>query len=414
MALFYAIAAVIALMTTAGILLPLWLNREAERSRAARDAAVYRDQIEELDRDVARGLVSGTDAAGSRAEIARRLIAAQAKAERTGTVGPAPWRMSRPVGALALVLLPAVGIGVYLSVGEPALPDRPFAERPVAEQRAGVARLPGQQSRPSQAEAEAAVAARVGPPVASGNETVDGEDRALLERLETVLKERPEDVAGRRLLATAYMRRARHAEAARVFSEIAGILGPRAEGEVFESQAESMILAADGYVSPEAERVLQTALRLDPSLPVARYYAGIALAQQGRLTDAVGIWERLEADTPPDAPWRGAVLDVLAEARIALQGPAAPGPTPEDMEAAAAMSAEDREAMIAGMVARLDDRLAEESGTPEEWVRLIRARLQLGQPEAAREAYARSQAALSGSEAGFVREQALILGVIEE
>ncbi len=414
MALFFALAGAIALATAGAVLLPLWLNREAERSRAARDAAVYRDQLEELDRDVARGLVSEGDAAGSRAEIARRLIAAQAKAERTGTVAPAPWAASRPVGLAALVLLPLAGLGVYLAVGAPALPDRPFAERPVAEQRAGLAQLPGQETRPSQAEAEAAAAERRARGGAAAESPVTAEDRALLERLETVLEGRPEDVEGRRLLAGAYMRRGRHAEAAEVFGEIAAILGPRAEGELFESRAEAMILAADGYVSPEAERALETALRLDPGLPVARYYAGIALAQQGNLPDAVRLWERLAEEAPRDAPWRPAVLEVLAEARMAMRGQGGPGPTAEEMEAAAAVSPEERAEMIAGMVARLDDRLDREGGTPEEWVRLIRARVQLGQREAAREAFARSQEALSGSEAGFVREQALLLGVIEE
>jgi cytochrome c-type biogenesis protein CcmH len=248
----------------------------------------------------------------------------------------------------------------------------------------------------------------------------------MIGRLERVLENRPDDARGHRLLADGYARLGRHAEAWRTYETLIDILGGDAEPALHAAQAESMIRAAGGYVSPEAEAALSRALLRDPSLPIARLYQGLAQAQRGRLGQAVATWEALEADAAEDAPWRGALERMLARARdqqagggtIARAAPstggAEPGPGRADMEAAAEMSREERQAMITGMVQSLDQRLAEEGGGPEEWVRLIRARMQLGETEAAREAYRRSQEALEGSEAGFVRERALLLGVIEQ
>jgi cytochrome c-type biogenesis protein CcmH len=106
-----------------------------------------------------------------------------------------------------------------------------------------------------------------------------------------------------------------------------------------------------------------------------------------------------------------------AVARAALPGAAqsAPGPGAAEIEAAGAMTPEERQAMIASMVARLEDRLTTDGGTVEEWLRLINAYVQLGKPDEARRAYALGAAALDGSaEAGALREQALIMGVISE
>lgn len=410
---FIAVAAGLVLATLAVIAWPMLSARGREASRAARDADVFRDQLAELERDVERGLLAEEEARGTRAEISRRLIAAVQKAERTEALGPAPRSLTVRAASAAAVAVPLFALAVYWVTGAPGRPDMPFAERPAAEQRAALASLPGQ-ARMSQAEAEELVAAQEGgAPAAARPET---EEDRMLARLEALLAERTEDVEGRRLLADAYMRRGRFSEAAVVLGEIGRLLGPRAEAGVFAEQAEAMVLAAGGYVSPEAERALSRALALDERHPTARYYAGLSLAQRGRLADAIALWERLRADSPPDAPWIEVVEGTLADARRALDGEGAglAGPSPADLAAAEAMSPEDRQAMIEGMVAGLEERLTSEGGSPEEWVRLLQARMRLGQVEEARRAFDLSQQALAGSEAGFVREQALTLGVIAE
>jgi cytochrome c-type biogenesis protein CcmH len=108
-------------------------------------------------------------------------------------------------------------------------------------------------------------------------------------------------------------------------------------------------------------------------------------AQQGRPDLAFPIWRNLMAESTADAPWLDPIrlqieeVAALAGERVTLAdlpqpaAPAAPGPTPEQIEAAAEMAPEDRSAMIEGMVAGLADRLATEGGPPEDWARLITA-----------------------------------------
>ncbi|MEM9148763.1 MAG: c-type cytochrome biogenesis protein CcmI [Pseudomonadota bacterium] len=423
MGVFYAVAGAMAVLAVGAVLVPLLRGGAREISRAARDAAVYRDQLAELERDVERGVLSAEQSAGSRAELARRLIAASARAETTEALGPAPRPVSRSLGLIGLVALPIAALALYGGLGTPSQPDAPYEQRPLAEQRAGLANIPGRQIRPSQADAEAEIARNGGLPVAPPNV----EEDALLNQLRGVLAERPQDIEGRLLLANALMRRGAYAEAAGLFEQIAALQGPRADGTVFARQTEAMVLAAGGYVSPEAERALANALQLAPEFPATRYFAGLALAQRGDFDRAIAIWERLLRDSPRDAPWLASLEVMLTDARLARsRGPfagqaappgtptTAPGPSAGDIAAAQDLTPEERQAMIGDMVARLEDRLTTEGGEPEEWLRLINARLQLGQREQARRAYALGAEALDGSAASFLREQALVLGVIEE
>ena len=83
--------------------------------------------------------------------------------------------------------------------------------------------------------------------------------------------------------------------------------------------------------------------------------------------------------------------DIAKERSQALQfienkqtmGLSAPGPSQQDIQDAAGLSAEDRQAMILGMVENLAEKLNAEPDNPAGWIRLIRSRLVLGQTEQA-------------------------------
>jgi cytochrome c-type biogenesis protein CcmH len=106
-----------------------------------------------------------------------------------------------------------------------------------------------------------------------------------------------------------------------------------------------MILAAGGYVSPEAEAALVRGLELEPRNGTARYYAGLMYAQQGRPDLAFPIWRNLMAESTAEAPWLDPIrlqieeVAALAGERVTLAScrspvrPPAPGPTAEQMEA---------------------------------------------------------------------------------
>jgi cytochrome c-type biogenesis protein CcmI len=127
-------AAVVALLA-----LPL-LKRGRGADEAHPDLAVYRDQLAELDREVAQGLLPETQAAAARLEIQRRLLAAASEAEKAP---PARWSgKAVQLGAVLVLLLPAAAAAIYLDIGSPQLPASPFAARaPVGAQNRELATL---------------------------------------------------------------------------------------------------------------------------------------------------------------------------------------------------------------------------------------------------------------------------------
>src|SRR5690606_1125425 len=205
--------------------------------------------------------------------------------------------------------------------------------------------LGGTSIRPGQEEAESAMAGRL-----PEQETPDPRYAELVAKLEGVVAERPDDLQGQRLLANALMNLGRYAEGWRAHDRVIDLSGGAADAGTHASKAEGMILAAGGYVSPEAESEIERALKLDPTLPIARYYAGVALRQAGRTEEAVAMWERLRRDSPDDAPYLPWLDMMLADARPeGSPGPgpstAAPGPSETEIAAAQQLSPEDRAAM---------------------------------------------------------------------
>jgi cytochrome c-type biogenesis protein CcmH len=406
MVLFYAVTGAMALATALMLVWPLIARHGGVEPGMPRDAQLYRDQLDEVERDLARGTINAGEAAGARADVSRRLIGATERAEAAGAPGPAPRLHSHLLTGIALIGAPALALALYLANGMPGQPDIPYAGRPAA----------GQEARPSQTEAEAAFTPIPAPPL-SGEQ----QDYAtMIARLETVLEQRPNDARGLELLASGYMRLGRYGEAWRAYEKLAVVTGDPAEAELHASMAEAMVLAAGGYVSPEAERALDQALARDPALAMARYYRGLLMAQNGRIDEAIATWETLRAEAPEGAAWRDFLDSVLAETASqdgasegASEGLA--GPSAADIEAAGALTPEERQEMIATMVARLDQRLTTEGGEVEEWLRLMNAYDRLGQRGDAARIARLGIAAFSGSaEAGFLREQALVMGLFDE
>ncbi len=402
MLLFYAVAGALALVTGLALAGPILRGRGSAETRAAQDARLYRDQLGEIERDCARGLISGDAAKSARAEISRRLLAAAARAEAGGTLAPAPRLPSGVIAAAALIGAPSLAFTVYLANGSPDMPDRPHALRQAM----------ARQAQPSQHDAEAAVA----PPAAQQPSAESEEFARLIAQLEEVLAARPDDVQGLRLLAGGYARLGRNAEAWRAYERLVRLVGADSEPNLLADQLGAMVAAAGGYVSPEARAVLAEADARIPDNPMVRYYGALALAQAGEIAGAVAAWEKLRAESPPDAPWLEVVDAMLAEAHAMLApgitAPVTPGPGADDVAAAAELSPDERQTMIESMVMRLETRLGAEGGSVEEWVRLINALVQLGRPEDAQRVYGQARAAITDrTEAGFLREQALLLGV---
>jgi len=98
----------------------------ASTARNEREAALalHRAQLDELDRDLAVGLIAPAEHVTAQLEVQRRLLAADASADRAATRG------RRHLGTwLALGAVPLAAIGLYLTEGHPTLPAQPLAPR---------------------------------------------------------------------------------------------------------------------------------------------------------------------------------------------------------------------------------------------------------------------------------------------
>jgi cytochrome c-type biogenesis protein CcmH len=367
--LFWGIAGLVVLTSLVIVIAPMLRGEGRSERRASYDMQIYRDQLAEIDRDVARGVITSEEAENVRVEVARKLLAAADAEARESAAGTAPRRFSRAAGAAVGVVALLLTSWIYLSVGAPAMPDQPLAERLARQAEARA-------NRPRQEAVETIVAEnRPAPPAAA-----PAEDAALVDRLIEVLAARPDDLEGHRLLVRSLASLGRFPEAWRAQERVVAILGEAATGDELVHLAELMIVATDGYVSPEAEGALAEALGRDPLNAPGRYYSGLTLLQGGRPDLAYRLWSGLLEEGPPDAPWTRAIEaeidDVALMAGLPPRGAPLPG-MGAGPEAGTGPSLEglgdDEQAMIDAMVATLGTRLAAEGGPPEDWARLIRS-----------------------------------------
>jgi cytochrome c-type biogenesis protein CcmH len=112
---------ILALMTGVAICAVIWPIAQAREFRSGSEVEVYRDQLDELERDLKAGSIGETEAKAARVEIARRLLAAAdaAEAEQAQGIPTVVGRYRRAAIVAALLLLPAGAIGLYLQLGSP-------------------------------------------------------------------------------------------------------------------------------------------------------------------------------------------------------------------------------------------------------------------------------------------------------
>ena len=374
--IFWIVAGALTACVVAGLLMPLLRRPPANIDRSAYDLAVYRDQLAEVDRDLARGEIGAEQAAAARTEIERRLLAIASAADapadtQVETAQPQP--IARRMTSIVLaVTVPVAAVGTYLFLGAPGAPSQPFAKRTTTLDATT-------QAAPAMAQ--------------------------LAERMAERLATAPDDRDGWILLARTYTELGRFADAARAYGD--AIEAGFDEAEMYAAQGESLTAAADGTVVLEARQAFAAALERNPDQPRARYYAGLALAQDGRLREAMNVWTAVLRESPAQAPWRAFIAAQVRRAASSLgeepppeaaeEAPAtagAPGPSQADVEAAGEMSAEERVAFIRTMVARLASRMEEEPGDLDGWLRLARAYGVLGEAENAKGALVSAEALL--------------------
>jgi cytochrome c-type biogenesis protein CcmH len=347
---------------------PLLGEGESGAARASFDSAVYRDQLNEIESDRARGLIAEKDAEAARTEIARRLLAADAEVQ-AGERGASTVPMRALAAGLAVVL-PLFAISLYLQYGSPRLPDQPL-----------IARL----SAPG----------------------ADKNLEALVARVEARLREHPEEGAGWDAIAPVYMSWGRFADAADAYEQAIRLLGESPKR--LAGQGRALVFEQGGVVNEDARKALERALVLDSTLMDARVLLILAKEQDGKLAEAAAEWRALLEKSPADAPWRAVAEKRLADLEAKLSGkPVATeapraqatddgAPSAAEVAAAERMGPAERKAMIERMVDGLANRLAEKGDDLPGWLKLVRAYAVLERKEDALKALERARTQFSGN-----------------
>ncbi len=350
---------ILALMTAAALFAVIWpLAQNGKAARSGSDVAVYRDQLDEVERDLAAGTIGKTEAEAARVEISRRLLAAADTAEAGPALLPAATAWYRRTGIIVAVLLLPIGAGgLYLRIGSPSLASEGLVAQGDAQ--------PNKQA---------------------GIEN-------LVAKVEEHLQNNPKDGRGWEVLAPVYMQLGRYSDSVNAWRSALQFLGESADRQA--NLGEALMAQANGAVTAEAQAAFTRAVTLDGTTVSARYYLGVAAEQDGRREDAAKIWRDLIADAPADERWVSDVRTALARVDGKAAAPL-PGPTPAQMAAAANQSPDQQTAMIQGMVDGLAARLKKDGSDLDGWVRLVRSYKVLGQPDKVQSAIADAQRALAG------------------
>jgi cytochrome c-type biogenesis protein CcmH len=364
-----------------------FLFRNANAGDTASSIDVYKDQLAEVERDKAQGLIEEAEAASARLEIERRILSA-GKAENEPAERIAPnWQYHMVTGVAAIVVLGSVGL--YASLGRPEL----AGVSPQAQQ-AAVAATTEPQGQVTQA---------------ADGQQAGGDVNAMVKRLEQRLEANPKDADSWRVLGWSYDNTGRYKEAVTAYGRAVELQKDNALLRALYGEAQ--VKAADGMVTVAALATFEEVLAINPNDERARFFKGVAKEQKGNNQGAIDDWLELYKIAPAGAEWaedlrtrivetaQKANIDVsakLAEAKPAPAAgaqassapahPGAAGPSASDIENAKQMSAEDRQAMVSNMVDRLAGRLETSPKDPDGWIMLIRSRVAMKDTDKARAA----------------------------
>ncbi len=417
----WIILTLMAAVCAAVLTIPLVRRHEARADARAATIAVLKDQLADVDVQLAAGTIPAADAEGLRVEIKRRMLAAgHIPEELRGGFG------SRALGGVAIGLAALVAFAaaaLYASMGRPDM--------------GGIA-VPGA-AAPGAPGAVAAAAPAAADPQA-------GEIAGLIAGLEKKMAANPGDPEGWRMLGWSYFQTQRFADSAAAYAKAVAL---KPDGPGYQSAyGEALVQAANGDVTPAAVAAFTKARAQDGADARARYFLGLMKQQQGDSKGAIDDWIALLGESASDAPWvpqlRSVIEQSATDAKIdvsarlaALKQPASggasvapppmpalaggggapagvmPGPSAAQVAGAAAMNPADRQAMIRGMVDGLAAKLAANPRDEAGWLRLMRARSVLGDAPAAAKARNDALAAFAGDAAaqGRIRAAASEIGI---
>ena len=281
MILFWAIGGALAALALWLVLRPLLARRErASVSRRAANIAIYRDQVRELDADLAAGKLAQADHERARTELESRMLE-----DVEATEDAVPRRGGRGVAVLVGVAVPACALAVYVLIGSPNAVD-------------------------SRADAHALSAGQI-------------ED--MVGRLAARLRENPEDADGWKMLGRSYTVLGRFPEAVDAYSK-AAVRAPR-DAQLLADFADALAMTRGEKLQGEPEQLIRRALEIDPENLKALALAGTVAFDRKDYKAAADTWQRMLPLVPPDSEDARTVRENVEEARkLAGAGPVAKHP----------------------------------------------------------------------------------------
>ncbi|BAQ79635.1 c-type cytochrome biogenesis protein CcmI [Pseudomonas sp. St29] len=280
---FWLAAGLLLLIALSFLLIPVLRERRAQREedRTALNVALYEERVAELNSQQAEGVLSAEQMDAGRAEAARELLA--------DTEGSAPLRSSRlgkPLPLLAALLVPVLGLGLYLHFGASDKVEltREFAQAPQSMEE-------------------------------------------MTRRLERAVAAQPDSAEGLYFLGRTYMAQDRPADAAKIFERTVAVAGR--QPELLGQWAQAQYFADNKQWSDKVQGLTDEALKADPNEVTSLGLLGIAAFEGGRYQDAIDYWKRLQAQLPPDDNSRAALqggIERAGEKLVAAGGKVATEP----------------------------------------------------------------------------------------
>ncbi|WP_193175891.1 c-type cytochrome biogenesis protein CcmI [Oricola nitratireducens] len=350
------------------------------------DLEIYKDQLRELDTDLERGVINAAQADYARAEIGRRLLAAEDAAQAEADAKRTAGNTRGPMLAAAAAFAPLAAVVIYAAVGSPGMDAQPLAGRLQERQQ---------------------------PMTAQTLQNLDVKE--LVKKAEDHLRANPDDGRGWDVLAPMYLRLGRADDARDAFERAIAMLGETAPRRSGLGQAYYML--SGGAVDVNARSEFERAVALDPNDSRSRFFLALAAAEGGNVNGALEGWKTLIADNRAAPEWKAAAQEGLrrfgGEALAMAPGSSAPQLDQETVKNVQSMSAEDRQAMIGNMIAQLDARLRDNPDDVAGWQRLIRSYSVLGKKPEAEDAVKRALEAFASDETkhGQIVEFAAALGL---
>ena len=252
---------------------------------------VYRDQLDQISKDIERGILNQSEAELSRIEIKKRLLESDSKTSKKLIYGKTNSNYLLMI-ALSLFLL-ICSVSLYSTLGFFGTADAPLNERLDLIEKFN-------KNRPSQAVMET----RIAPD--KGNKSKINYDKdylQLIQNLRETVKRNNSDITGHRLLVKYENDLNRFTEAHLIQEKLINLLGSRVTALDYTDYAQLLINAANGYVSPEAEESLKKALKLDKKYARALYLTGLLMIQSKRPDIAYKIWVELLRTGNKYDPW---------------------------------------------------------------------------------------------------------------